>query len=764
MMRTALLVMCAAAGVLVVPVVWADPASSVNATFVTVNPELAFPTIVTIQVSSTGPYTIDWGDGDRNIETHRGFNILKHAYYGAGTWPVRIYGHLDGIKMGNPELRSFEQWGNSRWKTMEDVFAGSTKMSYNAVDTPNLSEVTSMAGMFAGVRSFNSDISSWDVSSVTDMAGMFAGADSFNQDISSWDVSSVTDMAGMFAGASSFNQDISSWDVSQVTDMTQMFVRTSSFNQDISSWDVSQVTDMTQMFWSAGSFNQPLDTWDVSSVTDMAGMFYNAGSFNQDISSWDVSSVPDMTRMFSDADSFNQPLNSWNVSSVTNMFWMFRYAGSFNQDISSWDVSSVTDMGYMFSNASSFNQDITSWDVSSVTDMAGMFYNADSFNQPLDSWDVSSVTVMNSMFERATSFNQPLDSWDVSSVTAMNSMFERATSFNQPLNSWNISSVITKGQMFRHADSFNQNLGNWYINLDDLTVTDLDRVVGRISYLNWPWAPDATKVRGQYVDEQRYGEWLKASRDAGVYVIGRSVDGQRYSVIHPDDGTFLINPGKPVVLAGVPLFEAGGHISLFGPTLVLNPDHNLEPGTYNVTINFSLGHSNWHLGEFSPPWSGNDNYDDPDAAETEKQRVIEGFMANWHGGGTNPNWHGGTLSWSGTANHTKTVEVLYDGLTLNRPPVAYFTLIPSAQAGQVVTLNGTGSWDPDKGDRLTYKWRQTAGPANVTLTAGSSPTPTFVAPDSPHVQTFTFELVVNDGRVDSSAVTDIIRVMPAGRP
>ena len=101
-------------------------------------------------------------------------------------------------------------------------------------DTPDLANVTDMAGMFYGAESFNQNIGEWDVSNVTDMAGLFYGAKSFNQDIGGWDVSNVTDMSDMFYGAYVFNQDIGDWDVGNVTDMSNMFLdaRLSNHNYD----------------------------------------------------------------------------------------------------------------------------------------------------------------------------------------------------------------------------------------------------------------------------------------------------------------------------------------------------------------------------------------------------------------------------------------------------------------------------------------------------------------------------------------------------
>ena len=46
---------------------------------------------------------------------------------------------------------------------------------------------------------------------------------SFNQDISQWDVSNVNNMYGMFYNAKSFNQDLSDWDVSGSTNLNDMF-------------------------------------------------------------------------------------------------------------------------------------------------------------------------------------------------------------------------------------------------------------------------------------------------------------------------------------------------------------------------------------------------------------------------------------------------------------------------------------------------------------------------------------------------------------
>ena len=314
---------------------------------------------------TTSTYTINWGDGtvERNVS-----GVRTHTYASSGDHTVTISGDFPGIRLASQpsttaaKLVSIDNWGDIRWNSMVGAFTGASNMVYRATDTPDLSGVTSMAGMFARASSFNGNLSGWDTSSVTDMFNMFQNASSFNGNISDWDTSSVTNMHRMFLGASSFNGDLSYWNVSSVTDMDGMFQDATSFNSDLITW------------------------WDVSSVTDMEDMFRGATSFNGDLTWWDVSSVTNMHRMFLGASSFNGDLSYWNVSSVTDMEDMFRGATSFNGDLSEWDVSSVTDMDGMFQGASSFNSDISYWDVSSVRFMNDMFTGATAFDQNLGNW------------------------------------------------------------------------------------------------------------------------------------------------------------------------------------------------------------------------------------------------------------------------------------------------------------------------------------------------------------------------------------------
>ena len=111
----------------------------------------------------------------------------------------------------------------------------------------------------------------------------------------------------------------------------------------------------------------------------------------------------------------------------------------------------------------------------------------------------------------------------------------------------------------------------------------------------------------------------------------------------------------------------------------------------------------------------------------------------------------------GTFNDTDTVEITISDDTDNTPPVAEAGPDRSVNPDDTVTLDGTGSYDPD-GDELDVSWAQVGGPS-VDLRDQGTFTPTLTAPSVSGTETLTFEIYVSDG---SETVADTVDVTVSG--
>ena len=88
----------------------------------------------------------------------------------------------------------------------------------------------------------------------------------------------------------------------------------------------------------------------------------------------------------------------------------------------------------------------------------------------------------------------------------------------------------------------------------------------------------------------------------------------------------------------------------------------------------------------------------------------------------------------------------------NSAPISDAGADQTVDTGDTVTLNGTGSSDPD-GDAISYSWSQTSGDT-ITLSDAAVSSPTFTAPAA--AGTLTFNLNVTDGvlhSVDTVTIT-----------
>jgi surface protein len=365
-----------------------------------------------------------------------------------------------------------------------------------------------MDAMFISPESFISNITTWDVSNVTSMAGMFAYTTSFNGDIGSWNVSKVTNLGGMFSNATSFNRDISSWNVSSATTMTNMFTSASTFNQDLSKWCVPSISSLPTGFdtgatswvlsrpvWGTCPVPPPtfISVWRVTSGQTVNLPYNPSGTYSGTINWGDgntsVNSHANRSHTYTTAGDY-----AITVSGVTNGFSFGGYDSSSNTKL-----LRVNKWGPLVIN--SFNQfagcsNLTLTNVSDViiltgtTSLSNMFYGCSSLTtvNNMNSWNVSTITDMSSMFTLASSFNQNISSWNVSNVTTMTGMFGYCSSFNQNISGWTVSAVTNMNTMFYAATSFNQNLSDWCVTgLSTSPPTDFATLA--TSWTNPLWKP-----------------------------------------------------------------------------------------------------------------------------------------------------------------------------------------------------------------------------------------------------------------------------------
>ncbi|NKI31645.1 BspA family leucine-rich repeat surface protein [Croceivirga thetidis] len=448
------------------------------------NTEINIPT----NPAFTYNYSVDWGDGNNDTNV---IGDIGHTYAAPGIYVVEISGDFPSIYFNNAgdreKIIEILDWGTIIWQSMENSFYGCENLNFDAIQAPNLSQVTSLKNTFRECTAFNGILNNWDVSTITDISGLFQECEIFNRPLDNWNTSGITDMSYTFHRARDFNEPLDNWNVSSVDNFEYFLSEASDFNQNINNWDISSATNLIGTFRYTGRFNQPLNNWNIENITDLTGTFqgsaynqpldnwnvsnvvsmqatFRESQFNQPLNTWNVSNVTNMAQMFHRNRTFDQPLNNWNVSNVIDMSEMFDgwiWGAVFNQPLDNWDVSNVEDMEYMFRENAAFNQDISGWDVSNVRNMRGMFEDSPAFNQNINNWNVGSVTNMSSMFQETDVFNQPLNNWNMSAVTDVTSMFYRAAAFNQPLDNWDMTGKSSLANMFRQATAFNQDISGW---------------------------------------------------------------------------------------------------------------------------------------------------------------------------------------------------------------------------------------------------------------------------------------------------------------
>ena len=149
----------------------------------------------------------------------------------------------------------------------------------------------------------------------------------------------------------------------------------------------------------------------------------------------------------------------------------------------------------------------------------------------------------------------------------------------------------------------------------------------------------------------------------------------------------------------------------------------------------STGTLSWADGDADPKWI---EFDIADDGANESDEFFELTLSNASG--------------ASLGSSQLRVDIL-DGTGTNAAPNAVAGVGQRVSVGALVTLNGSGSNDPD-GDTLTYSWSQTLG-QTVTLSDTSVAQPTFTAPTVSSDTLLQFQLTVADpdGLVDTATAS-----------
>jgi surface protein len=307
-------------------------------------------------------------------------------------------------------------------------------------------------------------------------------------DINYWNTSGLTGLRYLTYGRS-WNHDISEWNISNVNYLDYSFYNNATFNQNVSTkvvtrpsgrqyiaWDTSKVANAYRTFQSATAFNNgeksARETYKNGDGDDVADEDKESG---KSPINWNMSSATNTYKLFENARSFNQCVNSevvtLEVNGVTTQYLSMYAPNSYYQATK---YFTFYDCPY-FNNgdvAGGSNKPIKN-KLSTTRGYYGVvgYRNFTITNNTLDQV-VAEQVARNKEYTGA--FNSPFES-EVQTIT-INGIQETY----DPLVCWRNSYIL--GDAFRNQLAFNQTITNRIIGKDNNTTSHASSYGGKMFY------------------------------------------------------------------------------------------------------------------------------------------------------------------------------------------------------------------------------------------------------------------------------------------
>jgi hypothetical protein len=277
----------------------------------------------------------------------------------------------------------------------------------------------------------------------------------------------------------------------------------------------------------------------------------------------------------------------------------------------------------------------------------------------------------------------------------------------------------------------------------------------QISVTNTMSSPAGPVAPGDPVSLTGIG--LSMSVPAAIFVAG-------YNLGLLTTGTNVIPADIFEKIAGTNTVEGTQQTNTVSTTLTTTiSDPTGGPGTGDETAtdasaSLTFDDQTWTAG----PTAGSIDFAEFNETGTLNGAAGGGIVAVAHlaGGFINVGFHctSGTVEGSnpGVATLTSAPTITSTAIVApNTAPTANAGTDQTVNSGASVTLDGTGSSDPD-GNALSYAWTQSGGPS-VTLASANTAHPTFTAPTGPADLEFSL-IVTDDGSPPLSSAADTVAV------